>query len=154
VSQLSIGEVGNDVVAILDIVTFKMLVTQTAACIISETVKMPTDYSDPEVGIGKVLVDQGVNWAGHGYVNALQSQVSFLYESILLLEKQIYLWDDKCLWLVVTALSAYQDYKTKLVEYGHRTYGENWGNATDFNKKDWTDRNHLLLQHIAPQEQS
>jgi hypothetical protein len=34
-----------------------------------------------------------------------------------------------------------QNYKEAIVRRGHEESGPHWGNATGFNKMDWTDHN-------------
>lgn len=92
----------------------------------------------PTEGIPGVLTKY-VNWAPHGYVNAVQSQVALLYGIVELYVKNkkgipIHLDADRRR-LIADALSAYQEHKTKIMEEERKEHGESWRSSTVFYKK-------------------
>ena len=136
-------------------VTLMFLVCQTAASILQACAEYPAtdDLIDGPSGsgIGRWLT-ASQNWASHGFTNALQSQVQFLYA---LVEAHVkaggkthFLGDPSVKKLVADALTTYQGWKTMVCRDGQARNGGHWGTATGFFKADWTDLNQKLLEDI------
>jgi hypothetical protein len=139
-------------VVMFDLNALNFFVSITAANIIDQVSHMPNNKGEgtrPRSGSGKLLSDK-VNWADHGYLNALQSQVEFLYswvgEAIRdYMSAGLYLMTRGQVELIAEALSSYQVYKTKVIEWQKTEDGELVGANTQFVKMDWTDQNNKLL---------
>lgn len=150
-TSIQIGRVGNNYVVQIDSPIMVMLVDQMAATILKEVETMPIDghlTTDPTEGVGGKLAEK-FNWASHGYINALIDEVSFVYAFVKYLvdhPKYFLLSETKeeCM-LYAEALSAFQDWKTRLIIAEKAVHGRTWGDATDFNRANWTDLNDLLL---------
>lgn len=140
--SFSIASSDSNVLMSADILDLKMLSLQMAASVLDNTKTMPTS-GDPTQGAGLVL-SQYVNWADHGYTNHLQTMVEFLYAAIPVLSQIKFLFENKELDLIKDAMTAYQGYKTNIVKESQAVHGQNFGSATGFVRKDWTDRNSLL----------
>jgi len=136
-------------------VTLSFLACQTAASVLQACTEYPaTDYPiDGPSGsrIGRWLTSSQ-NWASHGFTNALQSQVQFLYA---LVEAHVkaggkthFLGDPSVKKLVAEALATYQGWKTMVCRDRQTRSGEHFGTATGFFKADWADLNQKLLEGI------
>lgn len=129
------------------------LLEQTAASVISSLQGLPTKKAKPISGPGLILA-QRMDWAPHGFINALQSQVGFLYSVV----NQVVESGDNprpamfCFpataKIVVAALKEYQKWKDKLCEDEVFKYGPE---AADdgFFKKNWTDKSEEFLQILG-----
>lgn len=139
----AVAKLGNEgFIYKMEPVDFAQLVAQTAANILVQVPQM--SLGNEMYGAAKILPGY-VTWAPHGYVNALQTEVEFLYEALPFMTGDTgYLFGKGERLLVRDALRAYQEYKTKVVQEQQRVNGKDFGSGTEFNKKDWTDRNHLL----------
>jgi len=118
----------------LDSCNLYMLMLHTAACIVAEI----TSPQRP----AEQLLKAACNWADHGFTNALQYQVSLLYESVKLFNSGtgIQKFTDKQEELICKALKVYQDYKTDLINQQKKEMNcAHFGDSTGFNKMDWTD---------------
>jgi len=123
---------------------FKSFVVQMAANILAQIPTMPVGIYQPKDGVTGIIAEH-LSWSPHGYVNALQTEVEFLYEAVpFITGSDSYLFGKGERFVVASALIAYQEYKTEVVLERQRVNGRRFGEATGFNKKDWTDRNHLL----------
>lgn len=138
----------------LDPVDTGMLCAQTAACVLlvcesrdaAEAAKFMGEVNDPVA----VLLRERMNWADHGFTNALQAHVSLLHDYAQLIvdhpEDFGYLVDRDVRQLMADALSAYQTWKTiHIVQVKLEMNSEIFGDATGFNCMDWTDLNDTLL---------
>lgn len=138
----------------LDPVNTNMLCAQTAACVLlvceqrdpAEAAKFKGEVNDPVA----VLLRERVNWADHGFTNALQAHVSLLHDYVQLIvdcpEDFGWLVQYDVRQLVADALSAYQAWKTRHVaQVKIDMKSDIFGDATGFNKMDWTDLNERLL---------
>ncbi len=128
----------------------KSLTIQTAASIIESLKTMPTDPNAiPDKGIGGIVA-QHVNWASHGYTNALQAQVRLIYDvakrNVESPQEPPINFEQGERELITKALSRYQSYKFELIQKEKEIYGEHWGDANEFDKKDWTVYNDRFLQ--------
>jgi hypothetical protein len=87
------------------------------------------------------VLKEFTNWADHGYTNALQYSVEFLYTMLSEIPNNMIKFNcsDNEVKLFKKALSLYQIYKTNLIKKEKEEMGKNWGVATEFNQKDWTD---------------
>jgi len=132
----------HDIFVSTDIVDLQMLCIQMAASLIDTIGNMPTKGT-PTQGTGKVI-SQYVNWADHGYINALQTMVQFVYAAIPTLSQAKLYFDDRERLLIKNAMVAYQEFKTRIVMEDQKINGRNFGSATEFVCKNWTDRNNLL----------
>ncbi len=148
--RVEFGEVGGKIVCEFDHIEFKMLMVQTAACVIDEIQTAPIDGYPSERAGG--ILRKRTRWGPQGYVNAIQSQVEFLYGAIPVAAKKFSFWEKSEAELVTEALEKYQAYKTQLVEEGYRKFGEHWGDSTGFNKADWADRNEIMLAPFTREE--
>jgi len=127
-----------------DVVEMNKLIEWVAACVLFALDYYPIDGSDPTGGPGKVLVGR-MNWASHGFTNALLTQVNWLYGIVEVvvdakgcapaLFNSVATVD-----LVIDALSAFQKWKEANCRKMQEKYGPEWGIATDLYKKDWTDK--------------
>lgn len=124
------------------------LVGQTAASLIVACESYPRNGSAPkESPIGKILVER-MNWADHGFTNALLSQANFLYALVtdaVDRRQPPALMEKSTAKLVTDALAAFQRWKTSLCQAEQEEHGEHWGTATLFFQKDWTDHNEKFL---------
>ena len=131
-----------------DPVALKMLLVQTAGCVIHcLDVSPPKEYDNPIAGPGKVIADR-VRWASHGYVNALQEQVAFLYGFVEWCVREngipigpAFVGDRGEINLILEALERWQVAKTAVVKQQQAAHGANFGSATGFVQMDWTDQN-------------
>lgn len=141
-----------------DVNALDMLAIQTAACILQACKEYPTGENDyPSTGVGGILVER-MTWAPHGFVNGLQSQVELLYQIVRAKVEMpgysLLLSGAAKRKIVADALSAYQEWKTRVVEDDYRVHGPTAGKETEFNKKDWTDLNEKFLEPITQRAES
>lgn len=143
---ITAGRLGNgEIVLKMDLPTLSFLAVQTAANVLLQIPYMPVDSQSPQYGVPKMIMKEAL-WSSHGYLNALQTQVEFLYEIIPSLingDKALIFFGEAR--LIATALTAYQEYKTKVVKEGYKEHGSGWGDSTLFNRTNWADRNEMLL---------
>ena len=146
----------------VDPVNFKFLVVQTAATVlfICET-RSPAASSSPGEGDGEVYDPIAIrlstyqNWAAHGYTNSLQAMVELLYDYVQMQlddTSNSFLLDKSDRLIIADALAAYQAWKTAHIAADKARLGEgyeNWGDATGFNQKDWSDLNKKFLGPVA-----
>lgn len=146
----------------VDPVSFKFLVVQTAATVlfICET-RSPAVFSSPHQDNGDVydpiatLLSNYQNWAAHGYTNSLQVMVELLHDYVQMQlddTSSSYLLDNSDRRIIADALAAYQTWKTAHIAADKARLGEgyqNWGDATGFNQKDWSDLNEKFLGPVA-----
>lgn len=87
----------------------------------------------------KILEDH-TQWADHGYLNALQYMVSTLEALVIAATPSVWVRSigDSELRLIRSALTAYQMFKTNLIQKEKEIHGSNWGDATEFSRKNWT----------------
>lgn len=125
------------------------MVTLTSASMVIQECKAWSDhrvsYSPPR---GTVLGDLNdtLNWAKHGFVNALQSHVEIIYAYVKYLvdnPDNNFLDYSEAL-LLAKALSTYQRWKEEKIMRDKEKI-EEWGNTTEFNKAIWNDCNEELL---------
>jgi len=143
-------------VVLFEKTTLDFFVSITAANIIDQVSRMPDKKgvgTEPISGAGKLLSER-VRWADHGHLNVLQVQVEFLYawvsEAIRdYMGSGLYLMSRGQIELIAEALSVYQVYKTKVINWGRADNGEIVGAGTEFVKKDWTDQNAKFLELLA-----
>lgn len=103
-------------------------------------------YSPPKDTILGDL-NNAVNWAKHGFVNALQSHVQIIYayvEHIVDNPNNNYLDFTEAV-LLTKALSTYQKWKEEKIKRDKEINGETWGDMIGYNKAVWNDRNKELL---------
>lgn len=135
-----------------DLVAINMLATQLAANVIATIPDMPVDeYLVPVAGAGQVLED-AVNWAPHGYTNAFQSQVEFLYGFVQMVVDGSYpgyMLEKQAAILIAKALDEYQAHKTAICDRGKEINGPNWGTGTGFYKAVWNDLNDKFLSRYG-----
>lgn len=127
----------------------KMFANQIAANLIAASKSYPVGVNpypkdDP---VGGILV-QRMNWASHGFINALQTEAKFLY---LLVEYAVkrarlpFTMERTEATLITDALNAYQEWKTELCRAEQEEMGEHWGTATGFFKANWAEHNKAFL---------
>jgi hypothetical protein len=132
-----------------DINSLDMFLIQTAANIILACKTYPHDGSRPaESPIGSELV-QRFNWADHGFINALQIQVSVIYDVV----KRMVINGEwplpiriESAKIFTEALQEYQNLKNAICEKEKEEHGKHWGNATGFFQADWSDQNEKFLE--------
>ena len=133
------------------------LAVQTAACVLvvcsersAEQSVDSTASTLPADAVAQQLAPHYV-WDTTDYTNALQTQVSFLYDFVQLvldqssgsLQAVIGQVDRE---IIAKALDVYQEWKTRLIAAEKRHHGKGWGDATGFNRADWSDLNGLFLE--------
>ncbi len=134
-----------------DPVDMRFLMVQTAACVL-----VICEQREPEVAEQKGYFDpvkaklaEYVNWADHGYTNALQTQVSLLYDFVKMSiddpsQRYILMAGDRS--IITAALQAYQAWKTQLIAAEKVSYeAEASVDSTRFNQRDWSDLNEQFL---------
>lgn len=134
-----------------DYSTMKMLVMANAANVIQSCRHDIAADEDafPNAGALAVL-KRHVNWAQHGYVNALQAQVSLVFEfAKAIIAKRVIGVERSEIQMIVTCFESYRSWKTALVQDGYKKNGPGWGDGTEFNKFDWTQLNEILLARIG-----
>lgn len=126
----------------------KDLIMQTAACVIQECQTMPIQRRSPVVGAGSILANSEIRQydSPEGSVNALQSQVAFLYEFVKLecTRKSTILTKEERKF-IACALSEYQHLKTTICREEEKEHGKGWGSATGFYRANWEDWNEEFL---------
>lgn len=84
------------------------------------------------------------------YVNFFQRQVELLYtivKGLLDLDEFRFHISRNAALLITKALSRYQEFKENIVkEEKIRNNSKTWGDATGFNKMDWSDLNSRILE--------
>jgi len=105
---------------------------------------------------GSLLIlktESGNAWADNGYLNAFLFQVQYLYEAVNALVNQPEGYNKQAalnsasIPIIVKALETFQEWKTKEIKEAKRLHGHsNWGDATGWNKMDWSDQNQTLLK--------
>lgn len=144
-------EVSTTTFSVMDSIDLGLLATQTAASILAALKDMPLD-GFPEHGVGGIIQKYDVNFAKHGYINALQSQVEILYNIVKASTDKVspkynpILVDVNQKKLIAAALSSYQDWKTAHINELTKKYGRDFGKNTGFNKSDWSEYNQLFLE--------
>jgi len=89
-----------------------------------------------------------LHYEGSGYINILQEQVTFIYETICAyvdVNTSPFGWSDTTADVITEALHVYQQWKTRVCEDSCRVNGEAWGAKTGFYTQDWTDHNERFL---------
>jgi hypothetical protein len=137
--------------------SFKWLVMQTAATVLYICEQRspsnqfgPGERADEKHDPIEIKLSAYENWAENGFTNALQTQVSLIYDfiSLVLSDRNylnVYLFEQNEPRLLTDALIAYQAWKTAKIAADKARYGEHWGDASPFNRKDWTDQNERFL---------
>lgn len=133
--------------------TLVMFIAQTAACLLAATIGYPRDDTEPlDDPIGSILVSR-MDWAPHGFTNALLSQAALLYAVVDASVKMGMpiptFFDRKIALLITDALAAFQEWKTDLIQAQKEEFGEQWGDATSSNQMDWTDQTAKFLRFWA-----
>lgn len=132
--------------------TLRNLMVQTAASIIDACRSYPRDGSAPVNScIGSILTSR-LNWTSNVFTNALQAQAALVYayvEAMLKLKMNRAMLkasiEETEAELFAQALEQYQHLKTDICKQAQKEHGKNWGTATEFFKKDWTDLNEKFL---------
>lgn len=130
---------------------FKMLALLSAAMIIRECEKFQpngelSNYpEDRDTALG--ILYEYVNWASHGFINALQSHVElvFAYQEAVIDKKFFAGPDFKDALLINKSLEIYQKWKDDIVKRENVVYGEKWGDASGFNTAKWNKNNEKFL---------
>ena len=115
-----------------DTLELHFMITHMCASILHET---QSEHIKKELGCY-------VHWADHGFMNALLFNVSFVYDIIKkwVETKNKYELYKLNVDLIKDSLNAFQNYKTADIEKNKKdTNCDYFGDATEFNKKDWTD---------------
>ena len=130
---------------------FKMLVLLSASMVIKECEKFQPngELSNYPEGRDTALniLNENVNWASHGFINALQSHVELVYayqEAVIGQELLICPDFDEAI-LITKCLEIYQNWKDAIVEREKAMHGEQWGDAGGFNKAKWDKNNEKFL---------
>jgi len=146
-----VGTRGNSILLGLDAIYLDALAAQTAASIIDGCDHYPAvdDGSEerPVTGVGKLLVDTQ-DWDPVQLTNGLMMQVGLLHAIAKMAlgdEGVVCLCESKLRWLVVRALTRFQEWKTVVCQEGEKQHGEGWGSSTGFYTADWTDLNDRLM---------
>jgi hypothetical protein len=131
----------------------KLLVIQTAACIIAicDQREPLTDKIAGSKDVVQRALWQHLNWDEHSYINALQAQVSLVYDFVKMTVDD----PEPCLTLeisevsiIIAALGSYQAWKTAHFVGTNAKLGpkyEGFGESAAFNRMDWTDLNDKLV---------
>lgn len=142
---------GSNFILMMDVVDLQKLIEQTAACVLQACQEMPISQEEkPSIGAGGILAER-MRWAHHGFVNALQSQVSLLYSCVEaalrsnMSARGILFRSEEFRQLVADALATYQDWKTRHCQQIEDEHGQGFGSQTEFYRKDWSDLNEQLL---------
>lgn len=140
----------------VDLINLRRLALQSAATVLficenrAPDARHPYNLSEEHDPI-MIILGRYVNWADNGFTNALQSQTELVYDFV-----QLCLEEDNWLRhtlsegekrLLCDALTAYQAWKTELIAADKAEMGpgyERFGDATDFNKKNWAELNDLF----------
>ncbi len=130
---------------------FKMLVLLSASMVIKECEKFIPDGELSNFPEGKdtalCFLNEHVNWAQHGFINALQSHVELIYayqESVINQELQIGPDLDEAM-LITRCLRIYQKWKDDIVRREKAVHGEQWGDGGGFNNVKWDENNEKFL---------
>lgn len=121
--------------------TVKMTALFSAAVILRECQDYPLNEDERPVQGASAELAKWVSWAPHGYfyLNSLQLHVEFIYEFVKRQKDMLIFWDRGEQELLYEALKAYQMVKSEIIRRAKLIHGPNWGDATGFNKMDWTD---------------
>lgn len=130
---------------------FKMLALLSASMIIRECEKFQPDGElsnypeNKDTALG--ILNQHVNWATHGFINALQSHVELVYAyQAAVLNKEFLIGPDfKDAILITKSLEIYQKWKDDIVKREKAIHGQEWGDAGGFNSAKWNKNNEKFL---------
>lgn len=125
------------------------MVTLTSASMIIQECKAWSDHKNscaPPRGTVLGDLNDTVNWAEHGFVNALQSHVEIIYAYVeyLVDNPDNNFFDLSEATLLTEALSTYQEWKEEKIKRDKEKI-DGWENTTEFNKAVWDDNNKELL---------
>ena len=154
---MSISDSDFAVTTNIDGVVFGLLVAQLAANIVEQSQTYPIALDEkPTQGPGKILLDE-MSWANHGGINALLSQVRFVYMTaeFIVNSLQSQYWKIgigknaiEFIKIIAKSLQAFQAWKDAHCQYEEKEHGTGWGSETDFYKKDWCDLNERLMNTL------
>jgi hypothetical protein len=101
---------------------------------------------------------QHINWAAHGYLNALIQEAAFMYGMIKQFlgmpdgYAKLSILDHESIPIFQRALLQFQTWKTREIKQDQSYHSPNWGTATGFNKFDWSDLNENMGMFLQEQE--
>lgn len=122
----------SDIIVKFKVSDYRMLLLVSCANIIDACKE-----NNPQTTLKKY-----VNWADHGFTNALLSQVEFVYNfmsHVILKDNYLFSIFSGEKQIIVEALKSFQQFKTELCNQEEKEHGKGWGTGTPFYKKDWTD---------------
>jgi hypothetical protein len=146
-----IARIGGSEVIVVNGVGLKMLVLASAASAIDSMSQWNPDANGnptPTRGSSGILA-QSVNWASHGFSNAIQEQVALVYgfqKAVIERKQVVYMMDVKEAHLIARCLEEYQAWKEEHIRkvkiYQNCPY---FGDATGFNRAKWNENNETFL---------
>lgn len=146
----------NDIICVTDTIETSFFIQQIAANVIFTMERYNYDkeynYVNFNTETPSGTLKQYRNWAQHGYLNAFHPQVNYIYSFLCAIKTKdqalthITLLENNGLSMLLTALTTYQIAKTSWISKEKQSFGEHWGNATGYNKMNWSDQNERILE--------